>query len=248
VRWPSWQVILAAVLLALSAVVYGLHYAIFRDSHHIFIFLVSDVAFVFLEVLLVTFIIHRILEQRDRRARLDKLNMVIGAFFSEVGTRLLEMLSSLDTETELLQERLAGDEGAGEREFEDMVRWLAEHRYRVDVQRTDWQAFRDFLVGKRPFLLRLLENPTLLEHESFTDVLWAVFHLTEELEARDDLTALPRSDIRHLCGDVERAYGRLAGEWVAHMEHLRLSYPYLFSLALRTNPFDRCASPIVQEG
>ena len=244
-KWLSWQIILAAVLLALSAVAYGFHYAIFRDSHHIFIFLVGDVAFVFLEVLLVSFIIHRILERRDRRARLDKLNMVIGAFYSEVGTRLLEMLSTLDADTKVLQERLAEEEGTSEREFEDVVRWLDEHRYRVDAERTDWEGLRDFLVEKRSFLLRLLENPTVLEHESFSDVLWAVFHLTEELEARDDLSALPSSDIRHLCGDVERVYGRLAREWTAHMQHLKQSYPYLFSLALRTNPFDRCASPIV---
>jgi len=29
------------------------------------------------------------------------------------------------------------------------------------------------------------------------------------------------------------------------MEHLKVNYPYLFSLAMRTNPFDRDASPIV---
>lgn len=38
----------------------------------------------------------------------------------------------------------------------------------------------------------------------------------------------------------------LAGEWLAYMGHLRESYPYLFSLAARTNPFDRNASPIVR--
>jgi len=30
-------------------------------------------------------------------------------------------------------------------------------------------------------LLGLLGNPNLLEHDSFTDLLWAVFHLMEEL-------------------------------------------------------------------
>jgi hypothetical protein len=30
------------------------------------------------------------------------------------------------------------------------------------------------------------------------------------------------------------------------MEYLKVNYPYLFSLAMRTNPFDRQASPILK--
>jgi len=29
----------------------------------------------------------------------------------------------------------------------------------------------------------------------------------------------------------------LVREWLAHVEHLQREYPYLFSLAVRTNPF-----------
>ncbi|MEJ2700855.1 MAG: hypothetical protein P8Z79_00265 [Sedimentisphaerales bacterium] len=32
----------------------------------------------------------------------------------------------------------------------------------------------------------------------------------------------------------------------SHMEHLKSDYPYLFSLAVRTNPFDSNASAQVQ--
>ena len=47
---------------------------------------------------------------------------------------------------------------------------------------------------KRDFLLRLLENPNLLEHDSFANLLLAVFHLTEELAQRRDLDRLaPRT-------------------------------------------------------
>ena len=35
-------------------------------------------------------------------------------------------------------------------------------------------------------------------------------------------------------------------EWLAYMKHLKESYPYLFSLAVRTNPFDPAASPEVK--
>ena len=91
-----WQIFLGLYLVGLSAVLYAIHYAIFHDSHHIFVFLVEDIAFVPIEVLLVTLIIHRLLSSREKRAMLEKLNMVIGTFFSEVGTELLRRLSDVD--------------------------------------------------------------------------------------------------------------------------------------------------------
>jgi len=38
----------------------------------------------------------------------------------------------------------------------------------------------------------------------------------------------------------------LVQEWLDYMEYLKVNYPYLFSLAMRTNPFDRKASPVVE--
>lgn len=35
-------------------------------------------------------------------------------------------------------------------------------------------------------------------------------------------------------------------EWLEYMRYLKNNYPYLFSLSMRTNPFDRKASPIVR--
>ena len=52
------------------------------------------------------------------------------------------------------------------------------------------------------------------------------------------MTKLPESDYEHLKLDTERVYNLLIYEWLQYMEHLMNNYPYLFSLALRTNPFD----------
>jgi len=95
-------------------------------------------------------------------------------------------------------------------------------------------------------MLSLLANPNLLEHDTFTDLLWAVFHLSEELSSRPDLTRLPRTDNDHLSGDMKRAYMLIITEWLAYMKHLKHDYPYLFSLAVRTNPMDVNASPVVK--
>ena len=60
----NWQIVLGLSLIALSAFIYLIHYAIFGDAHHIFIYMVGDIAFVPIEVLMVTLIIHRLLTER----------------------------------------------------------------------------------------------------------------------------------------------------------------------------------------
>jgi hypothetical protein len=240
-----WQITLGVGLVALSALLYAFHYTIFHDVHHIFIYLVGDVAFVPIEVLLVTLIIHRLLSQREKRSRLEKLNMVIGTFFSEVGTRLLTYFSDFDPGLNEIRSKLIIENDWTADEFKRVEGELRRYAYSVDIDRVDLEHVRQFLKGKREFLVRLLENPTLLEHESFTQLLRAVFHLTEELESRGKMTGLPESDYAHLAGDMKRVYILIVREWLDYMEHLKTNYPYLFSLAMRTNPFDRDASPVV---
>ncbi len=242
----DWQIKLGLALVILSALVYFSHYLIFRDVHHIFIYLIGDVAFVFIEVLLVTMIIHRLLTEREKRARLEKLNMVIGAFYSEVGTELLTRLSRADPHLEKIGQELIMDGEWSDRDFAAAGRRLKDYDYTIEIKKIDVAELRDYLVGKRNFLLRLLENPNLLEHEAFTGLLRAVFHLTEELTHRSQLIGLPETDYEHLAGDIKRVYSRLIREWVDYMKHLKDNFPYLFSLAIRTNPFDQSASPIVR--
>ena len=52
--------------------------------------------------------------------------------------------------------------------------------------------------------------------------------------------------ILHLKGDIRRAHSSLIVEWVRYMKHLKNRYPYLFSLAVRTNPFDSEASAVIR--
>ena len=241
-----WQIILGLSLVVLSVVFYLIHYAIFRDPHHIFIYMIGDIAFVFVEVLLVTLIIHQLLRAREKRTRLEKLNMVIGAFFSEIGAGLAAYFSDFDPKLERIKKELIVRPNWSEKEFSALSKRLKSYDYGVEIQKVELEYLRDFLIEKRDFLLRLLENPNLLEHESFTELLRAVFHLTEELQNREDISQLPDSDYEHLAGDIRRAYVLLVQHWLDYMKHLKDNYPYLFSLAMRTNPFDQSASPIVK--
>ncbi len=85
----------------------------------------------------------------------------------------------------------------------------------------------------------------LIEHENFSEALLALFHLADELGSRENFVNLPETDLKHLAGDMNRTYGMLIEQWLFYLQHLKGQYPYLFSLAIRKNPFDRNASPVV---
>lgn len=237
--------LIAALFIALSVLVYFIHYLIFRDTHHIFIYMIGDLAFLPLEVFLVVLVIERLLNRREKQIIINKLNMVVGAFFSEVGMQLLgELLYSMEDHQEISQ-RLAVGTDWNASDFRKASSFARNIKGKADSRRVDLEKLKTFLLEKRIFLLALLENPNLLEHERFTDLLWAVMHLTEELGAREYLGNLPQTDLDHLSVDIERVYDHLAAEWINYTEHLKSSYPFLFSLMLRTHPFQKNPSPLV---
>jgi hypothetical protein len=243
----DWQAAFGAALIALSALFYGIDYFLFRDGRDLAMLFFNDLGFVFIEVLLVTLVLHRLLAVREKRSLLKKMNMVIGAFFSEVGTGLMRRLRAFDRAAGGIYGRLLVDKDWKAADFARMGREAVRYDCAVDCRSAGLVQLKDFLVRKRQFLLGLLENANLLEHESFTNLLWAVFHLTEELENRSDIASLPPCDLDHLAGDIKRAYGHLIAEWLTYMAHLQSDYPYLFSLAVRTNPFDPEASPVIRQ-
>ncbi|MDD3374634.1 MAG: hypothetical protein PHY73_02790 [Candidatus Omnitrophica bacterium] len=234
----NWQVWFGISLLMFSAFVYYIHYLIFHDAHHIFIYLIGDIAFVFIEVLLVTLILHQVLSRREKRLMLNKLNMLIGIFFSEVGTELLRKFIALDKESQEISDKLSSASNRTLKEFSLAVDNLKHCHHDIDITTESLVEIKKLLASKRDFLANLLANPNMLEHDAFTGLLWSVFHLMEELLQRKDLALLPKADYAHIASDIDRVYRYLVSEWIEYMKHLKKSYPYLFSLALRANPFD----------
>ncbi|MFH1547828.1 MAG: hypothetical protein ABID32_00735 [Candidatus Omnitrophota bacterium] len=243
---PSWEIVLGIVLIISSVVLYFAHFLIFKDAHHIFIYLLGDIAFIPMDVLIVTLIIHKVLVGREKHQIMEKMNMVIGAFFSEVGSELLEYLVEFDGNLAKIRNNLIIGKEWTNKDFLDAKKKFKNYDYIIDKKRGDLQKLLAFLKDRRVFLLRLLENPILLEHQGFTNLLWAVFHFSDELTHRKDIKNLPDSDYEHLMGDIKRVYVLLIEEWLDYMKHLQKKYPYLFSLALRTNPFDSDADVVIK--
>jgi hypothetical protein len=243
----TWRTRLVMFLLAASLLFYLINFLIFRDLSFMLKLLTLQLAFIPISVILITIFLNALLVSREKHARLEKLRMVIGAFFSEVGNALLKTFCDFDPCRDEICQGFIIDIGWSEREFAAAHAQARNYEYGIEIQKDNLENLRSFLIGKRNFLLRLLENPNLLEHESFTDLLWAIFHLTDELSYREDFKELPPADYQHLTNDLKRAYGLLVSEWIYYMRHLRDNYPYLYSLAIRTNPLNPKASPEVRE-
>jgi hypothetical protein len=183
--------------------------------------------------------------KRETQNRMRKDNMVLGIFFGDVGYDLLALFSRSDNNIEETKAALLVKTTWKESDFLSAQKALKKHDFRPDIHRIDLEMLLDFLKGNRKTLVSLLENPVLVEREGFSETLLAVFHLAEELASRDGLKNLPDSDLKHLAGDIGRSYGLLVDQWLEYLLHLKTHYPYLFSLAVRKNPFDPDATPIV---
>jgi hypothetical protein len=236
-----WHLTLGLLLVALSAAVYAFQISIFHRPGETWFYMLQDFAFVPIQVLMVTLIINEMLSVREKASLRKKMNMVIGVFYSEVGTHLLRRVTVFDGNSQAIISALTVNTRWSDRDFAQGRQAIRDHEYSIDCKRGDLEDLRSYIVEKTHFLLGLLENPNLLEHETFTDLLWAVFHLAEELAMRPDVSSLPEADYAHLAGDIKRAYSAVLSEWVSYVQHLKDEYPYLFSIVVRTNPF--CSEP-----
>lgn len=245
-RFLNWKVLLGIILIILSILTYSLHYILFHDAHHIFIYLVGDIAFVFIEVLLVTLILHQLLNEWEKRSRLQKLNMVIEVFFSEFGKQLLRYLSNTDANLADIRDLIVSDD-CENFDFRPAFRVIKEYHANIEMDRIDIHKLSRFLTSKRRYLIEFLQNPNMLQHASFTETLMAIFHIAEELAARD-LENLSLEEIEHTKTDIERAYNRLVAQWLSYMQHTKKHFPYFFVFAMRTNPFDDKAPWLIQKG
>jgi hypothetical protein len=241
----KWYIVLSLALVLSSIITYLLQNAIFHKSEDTFFYMMQDLAFVPVQVLLVMLIIDRLLQRKEKEALLHKMNMVVGVYFNEMGRDLISQFIEVSGSAGALRAQMlvAGD--WDDNRFMAGKESLKHMNYDLQLSGESLEEMREFLCAKRELVLRLLENPNLLEHESFTDLLWAVCHLSDELMHRSSLSDLPQPDMDHLKGDITRAFRLLNKEWLEYMQHLKKSYPYLYSLAVRINPFNTERSAVI---
>ena len=241
---PKSDAQILILLLCSSAIIYAIQLLLFEKPQDTEFYILQDCAFLPLQVALVTVVLGKELGNREKRQHIEKLGMVISAFFSEAGLEVLTVLARSADDPEAFRRSLAFDERWTAKDFSRAAAEMGQAELHPRCLPTLLPELKVLLLEKRECILGMLENPTLMEHDGFTDMLLAVFHLTEELLAREDLAGVTGADAAHLSVDMERALRRLAVQWLQHTSSLQKNYPYLFSLEARRNPFGCGGVPV----
>ncbi len=244
-----WELRLIAALLCASVLMYAVKFLVFGDNgeSNTLSYIFNSLGFLPINILIVTLIINRLLTMRAKREQQEKMKMVVGIFFSEMGSALLKLFVSCDPSADALRHVLTVQKSWTPADFARAAQQIDSLPMLASPSADDLMRIRDLLRTHHDFLLRLIENPMLLEQSLIPKLLQDLFHLEEELSSRGDIAALPQSDIAHLGGDVNRVYGNLASVWLDHMEYLSRYYPYLLSLSIRKSPFALHADVVVRE-
>ncbi|WKY48137.1 hypothetical protein Q5O24_02045 [Eubacteriaceae bacterium ES3] len=227
-------ILIGVSFVLLSTLLYSLHYLLFHDAHHIFIYLLGDIAFLPVDVLLVSIIFHKIIEDRDKEERLKKINMVVGVFFSEVGVELIRLFR----ETAVFDEKEAVviESNWEEKDYKNALKILKNSRIKLALKGDDLVQLEKLLTANERLFVEMLQNPIMSEHDTFSDLVLSISHAQQELSHRNDLRQLGKNDAEHIMVDIERFLKFLLLEWLMYMNHLKDEYPYMYSLLLRKNP------------
>jgi hypothetical protein len=236
VKRRIYNILLVAVPVCISLGIYWLQLMFFHDGRNTMFYFMQDLAFVPINAVIVTLILNNFLNIREKQHAQKKINVTISTFFIEAGNDIIRELLEVTACREDFC-RMMDPKGMSTRQIKDLKKQISEWELTLELDRQKLMRLAEILDSKMAFMLLMLESSNLVEHDAFTDMLWAVFHLADELHSRTGFSELPPSDIDHLSLDVRRAYRAILLEWVDYLKYLHSEYPYLYSLALRKNPF-----------
>ncbi len=241
----SFFIVLLLVLF--SVLIYAIQLIVFESPRDTGFYILQDFAFLPLQIAIVTVVLGRYLKSREKTERLKKISIVINAFFSEAGTDILTGLIGFNKNSDDFSIKLNVQTDWTDDIFLSTVRYLENADIQIECRAEQLETLKTLMQSKRDFLIQMIENPNLLEHDTFTDMLLAVFHVTEELLARYRFEDDCKADMAHLANDIKRVLKTLLIQWVYYMRHLHSEYPYLYSLEVRKNPFCKERSVMISD-
>ena len=247
-----WKIKFSIIMVIAIIIIYGSNVLVLKDPEHIISYVWTHLGFIPVDILIVAFVLDEIISKKEKEAMIEKLDMIMTTFFSEIGNDLISQLSSAN-EYKASTEYLQSIKSWTDKDYENKLKEIKGKNidFNANIAPEDRQEYlndlRTLLVDKREFLVGLLNNPNLLEKEEFTGLINSILHLDQELEHRTDLGLVGDADFNHLNGDMQRVYNRLIHEWIYYLKYLNKHYPYMIALIIRTNPFDETADVYVKE-
>lgn len=216
------------ILILISFIMFLIHDLIFGQLENTIYYSFMNLCFIPINILGVTLVFEKLVERRARIERLNKLNMLVGLFFSDIGFTLLKIIAARDNNIHCL-----------DLDFNDLKSCndkLAAHEHDIQFEMLDYPKLKELVIGGRDILSNLIANENILEHELFADLLMALMHLRDEILFIQH-KELTHDDCVHIKGDLIRVYKTLTVQWISYLSHLKHFYPYQYNSAIKFNPF-----------
>ncbi len=228
---------LILLLLCASALLYAIHYLIFRDLHHLAIFGLHELAFVPLEVILVTLGLDQLVEKTHREEARSKVSIIETLYFNESGGTMLRYLTSFDPDAARLRELLQVTEDWRSSDFRQAIRQLKSYPFLLDLDRIDFFGLHYHLSQRHEYYRSMLENPALTQSEAFTEMIMKIYLLWEELDGRTNLYQLPEKDRNYLAELLHEIYRELTEYWLDNVYNHSIHNRFRLHRAIESNPF-----------
>lgn len=228
---------LILLLLCASALLYAIHYLIFRDLHHLAIFGLHELAFVPLEVILVTLGLDQLVEKTHREEARSKVSIIETLYFNESGGTMLRYLTSFDPDAARLRELLQVTQDWHSSDFRQAIRQLKSYPFLLDLDRIDFFGLHYHLSQRHEYYRSMLENPALTQSEAFTEMIMKIYLLWEELDGRTNLYQLPEKDRNYLAELLHEIYRELTEYWLDNVYNHSIHNRFRLHRAIESNPF-----------
>lgn len=224
----NYYAIISLILVTSSTLMFYIHYLIFGQAENTAYYSTMTLCFIPINSLIVTIVFERMINYKEKIDRIDKLNMLVGIFFNEIGCKLMSYIIDSDDNARSIISMYD--------DLKTIEKKLLSYDCDVDINKVDIVSLKELLINNNDLLINLVSNENLHLHETFTDLLMAVIHLKDEIlfierHGYSDI------DVNHLQGDIMRVYRSINIQWVNYLKYLQKNYPFLYNNAIRINPF-----------
>ena len=238
IKKPEWEagmdkqtirrVVIA--LIAISAAIYILQIAIFHDESTTAFYLLQDLAFMPVTIAIATLVVGEIINEHEKKERLEKTRMLTSSFFTGIGAYLLkEILRMTDKDAFLTEVVRSGAYQSGTEK--EILGRIQNAKLNVHLDGEGYTKTRQLIRENQTNILVIASNPLVIEHECFTEMLWGVFHLMDEFRLRGTWEELSKHDVDHFNQDFERVLRLLLMNWVGDVRYLKETYPDFYATA-----------------
>ncbi len=215
------------ILIFLSLIIYTLQIIIFRDPRNTFFYIFQDLAFMPITIAIATLVVGEVLSQKEKEERVKKTRMLTSTFFTEIGNDLTRQLLEITDQSDNILSILS-QYGNGTMTLSQTQDHIKSMSLSIALNEKTYSKLIEKIQTSRSSFMTLSSNPLLFDHEDFTRILWAIFHVMDEYQLRGTYQDMSQDDISHLNKDYAELLRLLLICFVANAKYLEDTYPNFY--------------------